>query len=191
MNTKFFFRIGSSIILLSILISCSTTGQIRSADGTVYPTKLLANNLWMTTNLKLDLPDSYCYNNTNENCEKYGRLYTWESAKEGCKTLGNGWHLPTSTEWRQIALLYKGTAQDSSAIRKAAYKELLLGGSSGLNAVLGGGRELDGKYARMEAHGFYWTSTELTAAPHGTIILPKARKPYISRMVVIRRRHIQ
>ena len=118
----------------------------------------------MTTNLKVNLPDSYCYDNADENCEKYGRLYSWESAKEGCKTLGNGWHLPTTTEWRQIALLYKDTAQDSSAIRKAAYKELLLGGSSGFNAVLGGGREVEGKYARMEAHGFYWTSTEIDSS---------------------------
>jgi uncharacterized protein (TIGR02145 family) len=36
-----------------------------------------------------------------------------------------------------------------------------MGGSSGFNAVLGGGRELnDGGYARVEAHGFYWTVSE-------------------------------
>ena len=29
---------------------------------------------------------------------------------------------------------------------------------------MGGGREPDGKYARGEAHGFYWTATESDAA---------------------------
>jgi uncharacterized protein (TIGR02145 family) len=28
------------------------------------------------------------------------------------------------------------------------------------SALLGGGREEDGKYARLEEHGFYWTASE-------------------------------
>ena len=35
---------------------------------------------------------------------------------------------------------------------------LLSGGRSGFNAVLGGNRS-DGRYARLEAHGFYWTAS--------------------------------
>jgi uncharacterized protein (TIGR02145 family) len=37
---------------------------------------------------------------------------------------------------------------------------LVTGGSAGFNAVLGGGRSPDGEYARLDAHGFYWTSTD-------------------------------
>jgi uncharacterized protein (TIGR02145 family) len=37
---------------------------------------------------------------------------------------------------------------------------LLTNGNSGFNAVLGGGRSLDSTYGRLDAHGFYWTSTE-------------------------------
>jgi uncharacterized protein (TIGR02145 family) len=127
-------------------------------------TKLLAGNLWMTTNLAVNIPGSYCYGDSDENCEKYGRLYTWESAKKGCNTLGKDWHLPSVAEWQQITLLYKGAAQDTSTTRKQAYRELLIGGSSGFDALLGGGRELEGKYARMEAHGFYWTATEIDSS---------------------------
>jgi len=43
---------------------------------------------------------------------------------------------------------------------KAAYEALSAGGSSGFNALLGGGRGEDGQYARLEAHGFYWTASE-------------------------------
>jgi len=39
----------------------------------------------------------------------------------------------------------------------------LIGGSSGFNALLGGGG-LDGQYARLEAHGFYWTASESNPA---------------------------
>ena len=34
------------------------------------------------------------------------------------------------------------------------------GGASGFNVLFGGGRAGDGQYARLEAHGFFWTATE-------------------------------
>jgi uncharacterized protein (TIGR02145 family) len=68
--------------------------------------------------------------------------------------------LPTDGEWRQLARQYGGVSEDSDERGKAAYKALLAGGRSGFNAVLGGGRSGDGQYARLEAHGFYWTASE-------------------------------
>ena len=117
----------------------------------------------MTHNLDVKTMPSYCYQDTEPNCRQYGRLYTWESAKRACQSLGDGWRLPTDEEWRQLAKHYGGVSADSEDKGKAAYKALLAGGSSGFDAVLGGGRAEDGQYARLEAHGFYWTSTE--AAP--------------------------
>jgi uncharacterized protein (TIGR02145 family) len=154
--------------------SCKTSNPIHSpginssqSDSLVtdnsshkYPVKvLLDGKLWTTANLVVNIPNSYCYENAKENCEQYGRLYTWQSAKEGCKLLGEGWRLPTSDEWRQLAMLYGGVAQDSNVTRKEAYKRLLYGGDSGFNAILGGGRNPDGQYSRLDAHGFYWTAT--------------------------------
>jgi uncharacterized protein (TIGR02145 family) len=136
---------------------------VTDRDGNKYPVKVLSDgNLWMTTNLNLNIPESYCYDNAKENCEQYGRLYTWESAKQACAILGAGWQLPTSNEWRQLSKLYGGTTEDSTASRKAAFSALLHTGNSGFNARLGGGRSHDAdQYARKEAHGFYWTSTEI------------------------------
>jgi uncharacterized protein (TIGR02145 family) len=53
-----------------------------------------------------------------------------------------------------------GVSEDSEDKGKAAYKVLSAGGSSGFDAILGGGRSDDGQYARLEAHGFYWTASE-------------------------------
>jgi uncharacterized protein (TIGR02145 family) len=74
--------------------------------------------------------------------------------------LGHGWRLPTDDEWRQLAKSYGGVSMDSEDKGRAAYKTLLAGGGSGFDAVLGGGRSGDGQYARLEAHGFYWTATQ-------------------------------
>ena len=134
---------------------------LTDSDGNKYPIKvLLDGNLWMTANLNLNIPNSYCYENGKKNCEQYGRLYTLESAKQGCKLLGEGWRLPTSGEWRQLTMLYGGIEKESTLTRKGAYKALLFTGTSGFNAVLGGGRAPDSQYARLDAHGFYWTATE-------------------------------
>lgn len=64
-----------------------------------------------------------------------------------------------------MAKAYGGVRDDSHDGGKAAYTALVVGGSSGFNAVFGGGRAPDdGEYARLEAHGFYWTASESSPA---------------------------
>ena len=116
---------------------------------------------WMTHNLDVNTSASYCYEDIELNCRRYGRLYTWESARQVCPSLGDGWRLPTDGEWRQMARLYGGVSEDSGDKGRAAYKTLLVEGDSGFNALLGGGRSDGGQYARLEAHGFYWTASEI------------------------------
>jgi uncharacterized protein (TIGR02145 family) len=59
-----------------------------------------------------------------------------------------------------MAKHYGGVREDSDDSGAAAYTALLVGGSSSFNALLGGDRSADQKYARLEAHGFYWTASE-------------------------------
>jgi uncharacterized protein (TIGR02145 family) len=120
--------------------------------------------LWMTENLNVAAGGSYCYQDAEANCLKYGRLYTWESARRACESLGGGWRLPTDDEWRGLAKQYGGMHDDAPDGGKAAYLALLAGGRSGFGAVLGGDRDGKGEYARLEAHGFYWTATERDSA---------------------------
>jgi uncharacterized protein (TIGR02145 family) len=144
----------------SVSLAC-LAAQERKASGTMNASQRMADGKqWTTHNLNVENVPSYCYQDAESNCRQYGRLYTWESARRGCQSLGEGWRLPTDDEWRQMARRYGGFGEDSADGGKAAYKALLQGGSSGFNAVLGGGRSQDGEYARLEAHGFYWTATE-------------------------------
>src|SRR6185369_16950304 len=114
---------------------------------------------WTTANLNVGASASYCYDDAEPNCRLYGRLYTWESAQRVCQSLGDGWRLPTDDDWRQLAKRYGGVSDDSADKGEGAFTALMSGGTSGFNAVLGGNRS-DGKYARLEAHGFYWTASD-------------------------------
>ena len=138
----------TSIVAL-VLIAMPVNVSKRMADG----------KEWMTANLNVDTPSSYCYGDSAANCDRYGRLYTWEAAQHGCRSLGDRWRLPTNDDWRRMAKHYGGVRDDSADAGKAAYQALMIGGTSGFNAVLGGGRAGDGQYARGDAHGFYWTAS--------------------------------
>lgn len=136
--------------------SRATASSKRMADG----------REWTTANLNVNVDPSFCYDDAEANCRRYGRMYTWDSAQRVCQSLGGGWRLPTDDEWRQMAKRYGGVSIDSSDEGKAAFTALVSGGSSGFNAVFGGNRR-DGKYERLEAHGLYWTASDndSTTAP--------------------------
>lgn len=164
------------VIMVTVFVSCGPTNRMQpnqvgsskrydsllaDADGNTYMIKLFGENyLWMTTNLQLNIPGAYCYENIEENCKQFGRLYSWESARKGCSLLGEGWRLPTNEDWQHMVKQYGGVRDDSDDKGNRAYKELLLGGTAGFNALLGGGGDLTGNFARQNAHGFYWTATE-------------------------------
>jgi uncharacterized protein (TIGR02145 family) len=64
-----------------------------------------------------------------------------------------------------MAKQYGGVRGDSDDDGKSAYKALTPGGSSGFNVQFGGRRNSnDSGYARLDAHGFYWTASETDAA---------------------------
>jgi len=161
-------RIGVVAIALSVAFglglggrSTQCSGTEQNLSGTIGSPKRMADGKeWTTANLNVNTSSSYCFDDAEPNCRRYGRLYTWESAQRGCHSLGDGWRLPTDDEWRQMARQYGGVGNDSPDKGKAAYTALLSGGTSGFNAVLAGNRSIDGQYERLEAHGFYWTASD-------------------------------
>ena len=137
--------IALSIAFGSVGGAGSTQGSAKDQNlsGTIASSKRMADGKeWTTANLNVNTSSSYCYDDAEPNCRRYGRLYTWESAQRGCQSLGDGWRLPTDDEWRQMAKHYGGVRDDSPDKGKAAFTALLSGGTSGFNAVLGGNRSL-------------------------------------------------
>ena len=158
------------IVTFSLNITIGSNGALERLSAqdpdalTAYSSKRMADGKeWTTQNLNVATEASYCYADVEVNCRRYGRLYTWESARKACQSLGDRWRLPTDEEWRELAGHYGGVSQESKDGGKAAYRALSAEGSSGFNALLGGGRSDDGQYGRLEAHGFYWTASESDA----------------------------
>lgn len=143
--------------LVAILLLAWAAGG--SAQG--VPSKRMADGKeWTTKNVDVDVSPSFCYDDSAENCRKYGRLYPWASAPRACQALGERWRLPSNDEWRALGVAYGGLRDDTADKGRAAYEALIAGGSSGFDVVFGGGRtDKSLEYQRIDAHGFYWTAT--------------------------------
>ena len=85
--------ISATVIAAVVACGCdgrdSRDGLLRDADGKTYVLRdMLDGRRWMTDNLNLARPDSYCYGDSPSECSRFGRLYTWASAAEACRLLG-------------------------------------------------------------------------------------------------------
>lgn len=72
---------------------------VDSRDGRTYKVAHIFTQSWMAENLNYDDGESTCIYWNPENCEDYGRFYTWESAMKSCP---EGWRLPTRKDWMLI-----------------------------------------------------------------------------------------
>ena len=61
----------------------------------------LMDQTWLAENMAYEVEGSRCYADSKENCEKYGRLYTWDQAMKACP---EGWHL---SDWEDFDALVK------------------------------------------------------------------------------------
>jgi len=103
--------------------STQRSAKDQNLSGTIASAKKMADGKeWTTANLNVNTSSSYCYDDAEPNCRRYGRLYTWEAAQQGCRLLGDGWRLPTNDEWRHMVLqLCQGAARSlSSTLRREA-----------------------------------------------------------------------
>jgi uncharacterized protein (TIGR02145 family) len=135
-------------------------------DGKKYLAVRIGNLLWMAENLNY-LPqsgNSWCYDNDDSNCNKYGRLYDWKTANEVCPS---EYHLPTHQEWeRLVTAAIKGKKGEGGKYLKSTsgWSRDLLGftistDDFGFSALPGGSRSKRGTFSSVGISGFWWTAT--------------------------------
>jgi len=73
---------------------------VDARDGRKYKIAHLFSQSWMAENLKYEDGESTCIYWNPENCEEYGRFYTWEGATKACP---EGWRMPTQKDWNLIS----------------------------------------------------------------------------------------
>jgi uncharacterized protein (TIGR02145 family) len=70
-------------------------------DTLVYRTVIIGKQRWLAENIRhnVKVGKSWCYENSEDSCKKYGRLYTEDAASRGCRfndTKGGTWGLAGS-----------------------------------------------------------------------------------------------
>lgn len=94
---------------------------IDNRDENTYKLITIDEQTWFAENLKYLSDSSWCYNNSLDSCEKYGRLYQWHSVMDVPKEYNEsyynssvdrerkdrglcpiGWHLPNLNDWSML-----------------------------------------------------------------------------------------
>jgi uncharacterized protein (TIGR02145 family) len=129
-----------------------------SRDGQKYRAVKIGSKPWMAQNLNYQTGNSWCYGGDYSNCEKYGRLYDWNTAKTACPT---GWHLPSREEWNDLVSAAGGNVAGKALKSTSGWDKDGNGADEfGFSALPSGDRGTDGSFFSVGKDGFWWTATE-------------------------------
>ena len=87
-----------------------------SRDGQSYKTVTIGSQTWMAENLNYKTDKSYCYEDVESNCSKYGRLYMCE-VETPCPS---GWHLPTKAEFETLLSAVGGESTAGAKLKSTS-----------------------------------------------------------------------
>lgn len=138
-------------MLLMVSVMRSGPSSLDSWKAIPTDTIRIGEQVWMRNNLSIPVTNSFWYERDSVANQSNGRLYFFSAALAACPP---GWHLPTDEEWQVLIDRFGG---DSLAAR-----ELLQGGSSGMELTLAGYRSANSSndlFGKKGEQGFYWTST--------------------------------
>jgi uncharacterized protein (TIGR02145 family) len=178
--------IGKSILLITLTLmffNCTKDKVIHpiynfnystftdSRDGKIYKYIKIGTQEWMAENLDYKTASgSWNYGDVEANGDKYGRLYTWDAAKQAVPL---GWHLPTDAEWKQLEIFlgmsqidadntdFRGTSEGTKLKSTNLWPNNGNGTDDvGFSAIPGGFRPNSGDFFVSGFLGYWWTATE-------------------------------
>ncbi len=138
-------QLASKINILSALLNEEILLDVRD-DKKYNISKLKDGKVWMMQNLNFEMPNSFCVNEDPSNCEKWGRLYTWNAARNACP---ENWHLPSKKEWDTMLSFYG--SDPSSIYTNLSYL--------GFTKEVGGYGGMGKKFYYYGEAGVIWTNS--------------------------------
>jgi len=143
------------------------TAFTDSRDGRKYKAVEIGAQTWMAENLNFNTEGSRCYDDKEENCQKYGKLYDWNTAMKICP---KGWHLPSNEEWKTL-IIFVGSSEGTKLKFTNGWDSYE--GKSGNGTDMYGFSALPGGYGyssrdsdddqnflNLGSLGFWWSSSE-------------------------------
>lgn len=160
------------LLIFPFLFACSGDAGLKSIQ--------IGKQVWMTENLSADhfrngdlIPQAktqeewmiaakegkpvWCYPmNSEENNQKYGKLYNWYAVTDPRGIAPAGWHVPSDDEWKQLTDFLGGEIAAALSMRETGLDNI---GISGFSGSAGGGCKFDGTFFGFGSHCNWWTST--------------------------------
>jgi uncharacterized protein (TIGR02145 family) len=152
--------------LLLAALSFMACGQSFTdpRDGQAYKIVQIGNVTWFAQNLNYETDGSTCPEGDSRNCEKYGRLYTWEVAQNVCP---EGWLLPDSLDFAKLVEQAGGPSQAGDALKATDgwFKKGNGSDAFGFKALPAGYRGAvyegeGGAYDGIGGYAYFWSATE-------------------------------
>lgn len=149
-------------LLVSVLFIACSESFTDPRDGRSYDVVKIGGLTWFAENLNFMTEGSVCPEGDSRNCDKYGRLYTWDDARAACP---EGWSLPDSADFASL-ITEAGGADFSSGMAVAGEKLKSTGGwfkkgngtdALGFNALPAGYR--GEKYDGIGGYAYFWSAT--------------------------------
>ena len=168
-----------------------------------YKVITIGGQNWMAENLNIgrkipadEMPDNngriekYCYDDSEDNCQVLGGLYTWNEAvqysrpanKRNSHVQGvcpDGWHIPSEKEWQELSEYLRGEMVAGDKLKNRQYWERPGGGNMnqrvidgmGFSALPAGRIDLTGQSYYKGVSTSFWSASQPSSdkAWHRTI----------------------
>jgi uncharacterized protein (TIGR02145 family) len=149
--------------------------------GKTYHAVEIGSQCWLRENLDVGIMisgtdtskdngiiEKFCYNDSIENCDKYGGLYQWNEAMQYTTTpkargiCPQGWHIPDYFEFETLSSIVDGCSNALKAIGQGTGDGTGTN-TSGFSALLAGYRTHYGSFEDLSIGAIFWSSTEFNS----------------------------
>jgi uncharacterized protein (TIGR02145 family) len=191
-------KISLIVICLCVISSYPTFSQtVTDAEGNVYATVTIGNQVWMAENLRAtqfsnlepipfisdntlwstQTQAAYCYyQNDALVANEYAHLYNWQVASDARNVCPTNYHVPTLSEWETLITFLGGNALAGGQLKEVGFVHWLepntgASNSSGFTLLPSGWRAYNnGFFENLNYMAYLWSSTPVDAL-NATIML--------------------
>lgn len=197
-------------MLLALMTKAQT---VTDVDGNMYHTVTIGDQTWMQENLKtthfnngLAIPTTtspinnepdkiyqWSYNDDTTYASEYGRLYTWNVARDTINVCPEGWHVPDMDEWETLREYLGGEAVAGGRMKEPglahwSQTDSTVDNASGFTGLGSGFRGNPSGFRNLLEFGGFWTSTPFGSSetfPRGAYVLLDAKDSSFKNSVAV------